>query len=96
MLFGKSSGIAAGPGGAVWFTNPGTNNIEQIGTSGVVFDVFASITFSGLPNRIVTKPDGAMWFTEQSVNKISGITVPQFLLPFSPLAIAVLPSNRSI
>jgi hypothetical protein len=37
-----------------------------------------------------------MWFTEQSGNKIGRITISQFLLPFSPLATAVLPSSRSV
>jgi virginiamycin B lyase len=55
-------GIAAGPDGALWFTNHGNNSIGRITTAGAVTN-FTDPSIS-LPYGITVGPDGAMWFTE--------------------------------
>jgi streptogramin lyase len=52
--------IAAGPDGALWFTNFSNNSIGRITTSGTV----TNYTGNGInhPEGIAAGPDGAMWF----------------------------------
>ncbi len=54
-------GIAAGPDGALWFTNIYNGSIGRITTSGVV----SNFTSPGIdvPIKITAGPDGALWFT---------------------------------
>ena len=54
--------IAAGPDGALWFTNRGNNKIGRITTAGTV----TTYTDPGIsdPWGIAPGPDGALWFTE--------------------------------
>jgi streptogramin lyase len=58
----SSLSIAAGPDGALWFTDG--SGIGRITTSGVV-STFATPSTAG-PSDIVTGPDGALWFTDGS------------------------------
>jgi len=54
------AGIAAGPDGALWFTNNSGNSIGRITTGGVVSSYTdASV---GAPYPITAGPDGALWF----------------------------------
>ena len=55
------TGIAAGPDGALWFTNFGNNSIGRITTAGTV----TNYTGPGIsdPSGITAGPDGALWFT---------------------------------
>ena len=65
-------GIAAGPDGALWFTNEGDNSIGRITTSGVI----SSYTGNGIdgPELITLGPDGALWFTNFNGSSIGRIT----------------------
>ena len=54
-------GIAAGPDGALWFTNSGSNSIGRITTAGTVTN-YTGPGISG-PGGIAAGPDGALWFT---------------------------------
>src|SRR5258708_7824171 len=54
--------IAAGPDGALWFTNHGNNSIGRITTAGKVTN-YTDPSIS-LPYGIAAGPDGALWFTE--------------------------------
>ena len=54
-------GIAAGPDGALWFTNYGNNSIGRITTTGAVTNYTG--TGISLPFGITAGPDGALWFT---------------------------------
>ena len=54
--------IAAGPDGALWFTNHGNNSIGRITTAGAV-TTYTDPSIS-LPWGIAAGPDGALWFTE--------------------------------
>ena len=64
-------GIAAGPDGALWFTNRGSNSIGRITTAGVVTDY----TDTGITDPGITAgPDGALWFTNDGNNSIGRIT----------------------
>jgi virginiamycin B lyase len=81
--------IAAGPDGALWFTEPNANQIGRITTAGVVTEF--PLPASGIPAApsrpagIVTGPDGALWFTDQGAGKIRRITtagsVTEFNIP---------------
>src|SRR5438445_526268 len=67
------AGIAAGPDGALWFTESSGNQIGRITTSGSVSE-FPIPTPSSLPLGIAAGSDGALWFTENSGNQIGRIT----------------------
>jgi streptogramin lyase len=56
------AGIAAGPDGALWFTEEYANKIGRITTTGA-FTEFTIPTANSIPIGITTGPDGALWFT---------------------------------
>jgi virginiamycin B lyase len=66
------AGIAAGPDGALWFTEHGRGKIGRITTSGVITEYATSTANSGPhdsqtgPGSIVAGPDGALWFTDST------------------------------
>jgi YVTN family beta-propeller protein len=65
--------IAAGPDGALWFTNEFENSVGRIDpTTGAV------TTYTGVginsPNGIAAGPDGALWFTNTGNNSIGRVT----------------------
>jgi hypothetical protein len=64
--------IAAGPDGALWFTNSGNASIGRITTTGTV----TNYTGTGIsaPSGITAGPDGALWFTNYLNNSIGRIT----------------------
>src|SRR5690242_9038607 len=68
--------IAAGPDGALWFTNLGSGtsagSIGRIATSGTVTNYTAPSIRS--PLGITTGPDGALWFTDTGTSSIGRIT----------------------
>ena len=66
-------GIAAGPDGALWFTNSGNNSIGRISTAGVVSNYTGHEHLSG-PQGITAGSDGALWFTNTGNNSIGRIT----------------------
>ncbi len=72
MGLGNPVGIAAGPDGALWFTNLYGNSIGRITTSGTV----TNYTGTGVitPVGIAAGPDGALWFTNLYGNSIGRIT----------------------
>jgi len=66
------SGIAAGPDGSLWFTEPGANQIGKITQAGVVTE-YPIRTSGSDPLQIVAGPDGRLWFTEFSGGNIGAI-----------------------
>jgi virginiamycin B lyase len=80
---GVAGGIAAGPDGAIWFTEPTPDRIGRITTQGVISEF--ALPAGGAPAGIVTGLDGNLWFTEASGNKIGRITplgtVTEFPVP---------------
>lgn len=84
---GSAFSIAAGPDGALWFTDPrpfDTDMIGRIDTSGVVveYPVGPSPVFNFVKSGIVAGPDGAMWFTEGGANKIGRIAMDGAITEF--------------
>jgi virginiamycin B lyase len=70
-------GIAAGPDGALWFTEQYANQIGRLTTNGS-FTEFGGLSaprpgYPG-PSSITAGSDGRLWFTEPDVNKIGAIT----------------------
>src|SRR5205807_1069707 len=65
-------GIAAGPDGALWFTNSRNSSIGRITTAGTV----TNYTGTGIsqPEGIAAGPDGALWFTNHKNSSIGRIT----------------------
>jgi virginiamycin B lyase len=66
------AGIAAGPDGALWFTesaNPGA--IGRIGTAGAITE-HTSLQKDSQPLAIVAGPDGRLWFTEAAAGGAVG------------------------
>jgi virginiamycin B lyase len=79
-----AQGIAAGPDGALWFTETNADKIGQITVAGAITE-FAVPTAASEPWKITAGPDGAMWFTEHQTNKIGRITtagaITEFTIP---------------
>ncbi len=67
------SAIAAGPDGALWFTNAGNNSIGRITTAGQVTS-YTAVPTSDYPAGITAGPDGALWFTNDGNGTIGRIT----------------------
>ena len=77
-------GIAAGPDGALWFSEFDGSQIGRITTAGVVTE-FTIPTASSGPFGIAAGPDGSLWFVESDANMIGRITtagvVTEFPIP---------------
>lgn len=73
--------IAAGPDGALWFTqvnshapvDSGPDMIGRITTKGI-WSEYPIASWDALPTGIAAGPDGAMWFAERHANAIGRIT----------------------
>jgi streptogramin lyase len=75
----RPSGMASGPDGNIWFTDPGGNSIGRMSPMGAVRQ-FALPKRNAQPVGITAGPDGRMWFTEGGgVGSIGG-TVPEATL----------------
>jgi hypothetical protein len=77
-LTGGPFSIAAGPDGALWFTEPSNNKIGRITTQGSVIEYPLPPSpnpnaFAG-PDGITAGSDGALWFTEPNTGKIGRST----------------------
>jgi len=94
--------IAAGPDGALWFTEyskPG--RIGRISTTGAVTEFSSGISTTGWPTEIALGPDGNMWFTEWG-DRIGRISPSGVVTEFSagispgshPLGIAAGPDGN--
>lgn len=70
----KPWNIAAGPDGALWFTELDANRIGRITTSGTITE-YPVPTANAAPYGIAAGPDNAMWFTENNVSKIGRIAM---------------------
>src|SRR5579883_91904 len=69
----QPGGIARGPDGNLWITEPAANRIAKITTSGAVTE-YAVPTAGASPWEIVAGPDGNLWFTEPLASNIGRIT----------------------
>ena len=70
----EPDGIAAGPDGAVWFTEFFASSIGRVTTRGR-FSEFPTPTSGSSPIGIAAGPDGALWFTENGAGNIGRITI---------------------
>jgi hypothetical protein len=81
-------GIAAGPDGALWFTESGADKIGRITTAGAVTE-FPIPTAGSDPFGIAAGPDGNLWFTEAGASRIGVLdptTETQTQLAVAPAA----------
>ncbi len=88
------TGITVGPDGALWFTEPGTDRIGRIDTSGNVTD-FSIPTSNSQLTGITAGPDGNLWFTEADGDKIGRITTSGGVTEF-PLAAGSSPTDITL
>jgi len=76
--------LAAGPDGALWFTEGAGNKIGRITTTGS-FTEYPLAKSNSDPQGIVAGPDGALWFTELNKWTIGRITtagvITEYTLP---------------
>ena len=68
----EPNAIAAGPDGALWFTNYRNNSIGRITTAGRGHQLHRHRHHA--PDGIAAGPDGALWFTNFGNNSIGRIT----------------------
>ncbi len=77
-------GIAAGPDGNLWFTEPEVARIARITLKGVITE-FPLPDQKSLPIPIVAGRDGNLWFLEVQANRIGRISttgaIKEFLVP---------------
>jgi virginiamycin B lyase len=69
----KTLGIALGPDGNLWFTEP-FYGLGRITTSGVVTNFSDGFSANAFPTEIAAGPDGALWFTEPNLSRIGRLT----------------------
>ncbi len=98
-------GIAAGPDGNLWFTDPagvattGETAIGRMTPSGTVTLFSTGLQSNSVPLGIAAGPDGNLWFTDQggfyagSTNKIGRITPSGVITEFSVPA-GVIPGDN--
>lgn len=67
-------GIAAGPDGAVWFTEIGAGRIGRITMAGDITE-HPLPDPAARPHAVTAGPDGALWFTEWGSGRVGRITV---------------------
>jgi len=76
-------GIAAGPDGAMWFTQSGNYNsgssdaaeIGRITMSGKVTQYSTRLTATSDPTAIVQGPDHNMWFVESAADRTGRLRI---------------------
>jgi virginiamycin B lyase len=85
---GNPGGLAAGPDGAIWFTEETGNKIGRMTTGGAITHEIGVPTAGSLPTEIAVGPDGLMWFTEFNANKVGRVnpdlTISEFSLSGNP------------
>ena len=59
-------GIAAGPDGNLWFTDPGKSAIGRITPGGTITEFTTGLNPGSVPIGIAAGPDGNLWFTDGS------------------------------
>jgi len=64
--------IAAGPDGALWFTEFNNGKIGRLTTSGAITEY--PVPSGGSTWGITAGPDAALWFTESGFNKIGRVS----------------------
>jgi len=69
-VFPRVFGIAAGPDGALWFTEENIKKIGRITTTGVITEYQAPAG----PSFITAGPDGALWFSELGTDGIGRVS----------------------
>ena len=70
-------GIAAGPNGTIWFTEPDNAEIEELTpVNGGGYDLtsYTDTASNAFPDSIVLGPDGNLWFTDEGGGSIGRIT----------------------
>lgn len=85
--FSTPLAITAGPDGALWFSEIGTNSIGRLTIDGTLtefpFQPYIGEAMQDV-NGITAGPDGALWFTESTNNRIGRVTTDgtfrQFLI----------------
>jgi virginiamycin B lyase len=93
------SSIAAGPDGALWFTEVVANKIGRITTGGAITEFPLPATLNG-PTGIVRGPDGALWFWDNVNGRIGRITtsgvVTSFPIPNLIVDLTVGPDGSTV
>ena len=84
------SGIAAGPDGNLWFTEPLIGQVARITPAGQITEYSTGITAASGALGIALGPDGDMWFTEYKSDRIGRISpagnVAEFDEGLTPIA----------
>jgi streptogramin lyase len=95
----STMGIATGANGWLWFTQPGSNKISMMSTSGETVGK-ANLPIHSEPTEVALGPDGNIWFVDSgTVHKIGKVTgsgvVTEYSLPAgsSPVDITAGPGE---
>jgi virginiamycin B lyase len=86
--------VAAGPDGAVWFTEECGNRIGRLAPSGQISE-YTVPTPDSHPLGMTAGPDGALWFVEKAAEKIGRITTSGRITEFK-LSSGTLPQRITV
>jgi virginiamycin B lyase len=89
--FHTPAGIAVGSDGALWMTEPYSNEVIRMTTTGQVREFTTGITKGSAPLDIAAGPDGALWFTEPGTNQVGRITTAGVVTEF---AVGIRPNSE--
>jgi len=73
-ITGQPTAIAAGPDGAMWFTESNSDRIGRITVGGKVTE-YSGLTPNSQPSAIIEGPDHNMWFLEPATNRLARLTI---------------------
>ena len=82
-----AEGVAAGPDGNLWFSQPFLGQIGRMTPQGAFLTPVVIPSPDADPRDIALGPDGALWFTEINANRIGRIVpggvVTEFQIPMT-------------
>lgn len=95
------AGVAAGPDGAVWFTERERGMIGRMATDGTVQEFplptsAAEPATAKQPVGIALGPDGALWFTQSGVDRIGRITTAGEITEYGGLTAGSQPGDIAL
>ncbi|HZU36463.1 MAG TPA: hypothetical protein VFA18_11170 [Gemmataceae bacterium] len=88
-------GIAAGPDGALWFTEQAGNLLGRITTKGALVE-YPIATVNSQPTGIITGPDHNLWWTEAPGGKLGQLNATIVVTPAAAKTLVLTGTSSSV